>query len=725
MSRRHRTVLGAGVAVLVLGSVTSLGEAQSASGAPAAVGQMGRVTVTSTHSGARPWLNANQSPGQRAQELLSAMNLADKVHMLHGVATDQSPVPTDGYIPPIPSLGVPPITMSDGPAGIRNGQRSTELPAPIALAGSWNTHLARTYGTVIGRDARALGQDQVFAPAMNIDRDPRDGRNFEYFSEDPLLSGYLAGAVTKGIQSQDVIATLKHYVANNSETQRGFMSSDVSDRALHEIYEKNFGIAVSFGHPGSVMCSYNQINSVYACSNPYTLGDLRHVFGFNGYVVSDYPATHQTTDLAMGLNIELPRAIHFTLAKIRAALASKQISMGQINRRVYHTLKVLFQYGIFDRALATSQVPEKQDNLAARHIEEQGAVLLKNANNQLPLGPTDTKIAVIGYPAKHSAQGGGSSGVQPLSIDNGYEGITDVAGSNTTVTYNDGSNMSSVAASAAAADVAVVFVRDYSTEGADRTTLALPDGQDKLVRSVAAANPHTVVVLETGAPVLMPWLNRVSAVLEAWYPGARGGHAIARLLFGDVNPSGKLTQTWPVSTTQVPASTPREFPGVNGNEHYSEGVDVGYRWYYDHHQRPAFPFGYGGSYTSFAYSGLNISRTAGTSQQRFGISFQVRNTGTRAGRDIVQAYVSKPDRAVHTPNRELASFANVQLAPGATSEVHMRIGPRQLAYWDSNLHAFAVQRGQYRIAVGGSSGFLPLSTTYTVTRRLGTVTFRG
>lgn len=724
MSCTHRTVLIAGAVALVLGSAAALGTApRPAGGAPVHPSRV--ISAAATATGRRPWLNPKQSPQKRARELLAAMSLADKVHMLHGVAVAQSPVPTDGFIPAMPRLGVPPITMSDGPAGIRNGQRATELPAPIALAASWNTHLAKAYGAVIGRDARALGQDQVFAPAMNIDRDPRDGRNFEYFSEDPLLSGYLAGAEVKGIQSRHVVATVKHYVANNSETRRGYVSADVSDRALHEIYEKNFGVAVSFGHPGSAMCSYNRINSVYACSNPYTLGDLRHVFGFNGYVVSDYPATHRTTDLAAGLNVELPRPVHFTLKNIRRALAANRIGRGQINRRVYHTLKVLFQYGIFDRALTTSHLPEWRDNREARHIEEQGAVLLKNAKGQLPLAATDRKIAVIGYPAKHSGQGGGSSAVQPLSIDNGYRGIVDVAGKHTTVTYNDGSNVSTAASTAAAADVAVVFVRDYSTEGADRTTLVLPGNQNRLVRATAAANPHTVVVLETGAPVLMPWLRRVSAVLEGWYPGARGGHAIARLLFGKVNPSGKLQQTWPASNTQLPASTPREFPGVNGDEHYSEGVDVGYRWYYDHRRRPRFPFGYGGSYTSFGYSGLTLSRAYGTSQQRFAVSFRVRNTGPRAGRDIVQAYVSKPDRAVHTPNRELAAFANVWLAKGASTRVRMRIGPRQLAYWDSNQHAFAVQRGRYRITVGGSSRFLPLSKTYTVTRRIGTVTFSG
>jgi beta-glucosidase len=694
------------------------------------VGSVGLVLASSATTvrtaSSRPWLNARQTPEQRARELLAKMSLADKVHMLHGVDASVSPVPTDGFIPAIPRLGVPPITMSDGPAGIRNGQRATELPAPIALAATWDTHVAKWYGSLIGTQARNLGQDQVFGPAMNIDRDPRDGRNFEYFSEDPLLSGYLAGAEVKGIQGHGVIATLKHYVANNSETRRGYISADVSDRALHEIYEKNFGVAVAFGHPGSAMCSYNRINSVYACSNPYTLGDLRHVFGFNGYVVSDYPATHRTTDLAMGLNIELPKAVHFTLPRIRRALRAGQIGRGQINRRVYHVLLVLFQYGIFDRALTTSHINQTSANVEARKVEEQGAVLLKNTG-VLPLGAADRRIAIIGSSAKRSAQGRGSSRVQPLSLDNSYRAIAHmaarVAGRRARITYAGGSNMSHVRRVAAAADVAIVFVRNYSGEGTDHTTLALPGNQDRLVRTAAAANPHTVVVLETGGPVLLPWLRRVHGVLEAWYPGASGGHAIARLLFGKVNPSGKLQQTWPRSNGQLPASTPSEFPGVNGNEHYSEGVDVGYRWYYDHRQHPQFSFGFGGSYTSFRYSKLTLSRSAGTSQQRFWISFSVSNTGHRPGREVVQAYVSKPDRAVHTPNRELAAFAKVRLRTGRTTHVRMRIGPRQLAYWDSNQHAFAVQRGPYRIFVGGSSRSLPLAKTYTVTRRIGTVAF--
>jgi beta-glucosidase len=721
MNRTSRTMLVLGAAGLVIASSAPMQVAPRAASAaprPAAANTSARTAM--------PWLNARQSPSRRAGELLARMSLADKVHLLHGVSIAESPVPTDGFISAVPRLGIPPITMSDGPAGIRNGQRATELPAPIALAASWDTHLAKAYGGLIGREARALGQDQVFGPAMNIDRDPRDGRDFEYLSEDPLLSGFMAGAEVKGIQSHGVIATVKHYVANNSETNRGYISADVSQRALHEIYEKNFGVAVAFGHPGSAMCSYNRINSVYACSDPQTLGDLRHVFGFNGYVVSDYPATHRTTDLARGMNIELPRARHFTLQNIRNALATGQLGRGQINRRVEHILKVLFQYGIFDRALKTSRIAEKQDAEEARRVEEQGAVLLRNTGI-LPLGSRNRRIAVIGSTAEHAAQGTGSSRVQALSLDNGVRAIAGLArrvvGRRARVTYASGSSISRARVVAARAGVAIVFARNYEGEGFDRTTLALPRHENRLVSAVAAANPNSVVVLETGGPVLLPWLNRVKAVLEAWYPGERGGHAIARLLYGKVNPSGKLQQTWPRSNSQLPDRTRREFPGVDGNEHYSEGVDVGYRWYYDHSQRPRYPFGYGLTYSRFRYSHLSLSRSSGTSRQRFRISFSVKNTGRRSGRDIVEVYINKPNRSVHTPNHELAAFAKVWLRRGRTARVRMRVGPRELAYWAIRRHAFAVQRGSYRIMVGGSSRRLPLTARYRVTRRIGTLAF--
>ena len=509
---------------------------------------------------ARPWADSSQDPATRAAELLAAMNLPEKVQFLHGVDTSASPVPTVGYIPPIPRLGVPGITMTDGPAGVRNGQPATELPAPIAQAASFDPAVAQAYGSVEGADARALGQDQLFGPGMNIDRVPTNGRNFEYFSEDPLLSGTIGGANVRGIQSHGVIATVKHWVGNNQEANRMQVSAAIPDRALHEIYERNFGIAVAQGNPGSVMCSYNRIDTVYSCSNAETLErDLRGQFGFDGYVVSDYPATHAVTDIADGLNVELPTGVNVNLASVQAALAAGTLMQADIDTRVRETLTVLFRFGLFDRdAQATSPIDAAADEAAAQRIEEQSAVLLKNAGGVLPV--QSRSIAVIGATAKTSAQGGGSSQVDPISVDNAYDAIVARAGSSAKVSYDDGSDPAAAAAAARSAGVALVFVRDFSSEGSDRANLSLPNDQDALVSAVAAANPHTVVVLETGAPVLMPWLDRVAGVVEAWYPGARGGRRSPGCSPGTSTSPASCRRPGPRPTTRCPprrrSSTP-------------------------------------------------------------------------------------------------------------------------------------------------------------------------
>lgn len=662
------------------------------------------------------WMNANQTPQARADELLSAMTLADKVNMLHGVDTSASPVPAVGYIPPIPSLDVPGVTMSDGPAGVRNGTNpSTELPSPSAEAASFDTDVAQQYGTVLGTDAKDLGIDQIFGPGMNIQRVPTNGRDFEYYSEDPYLSGTMGGADVRGIQSQGVIATIKHYVGNNQETNRMSVSDTVDDRTLHEIYEKNFGIAVQDGDPGSVMCSYNQINGSYSCDDSETLGSLRSQLGFTGYVVSDYPATHATTSIADGLDVELPTGVFNTMANVQTALANGSITMTDIDNRVRETLTVMFRFGLFDRPAPTqTPIDQAADNTAAQNIEAQSAVLLKDEDAVLPLTSATTSVAVIGAPAKNSAQGGGSSQVTPLSVDNALAAITARAGSSTAVTYADGSNLTTAAANAKAAQVALVFVSDSESEGSDRPNLDLPDNQDALVSAVAAANPNTVVVLQTGSAVLMPWLSDVKGVLQTWYPGARGGAATAQLLWGDVDPSGKLPQTWPASNSQVPASTPAQYPGVNGVADYSEGIYVGYRWYDEYDQTPLFPFGYGLSYTTFSYSDIKLAQQSGTAASPVTVSFDVTNTGDVAGAEAPQVYISKPDTLAPVPPKELGAYAKVQLAPHQTKTVTLTVDPEQLSYWDSGAQAFTVQDGTYGIAVGGSSASLPLHTTYRV-----------
>ncbi|WP_433187263.1 glycoside hydrolase family 3 C-terminal domain-containing protein [Actinoallomurus sp. CA-150999] len=686
----------------------------------AAGGLLVPVQSASADAG-QPWMNAAQSPSSRADELLAAMTLADKVNMLHGSAG--APVPTVGYIAPIPRLHVPGITMTDGPAGVRDRvDKSTALPSPSALAAGFDPRLAEEYGSVLGGDARALGQDVVFGPGQNIQRVPVNGRNFEYFSEDPYLSGTLSGADVRGIQRHGVIATVKHYVANNQETNRKTVSANMDDRTLHEIYEKNFGVAVADGRPGAAMCSYNRINDVYACDDSETLGSLRSQLGFTGFVVSDYPATHATTSIRDGLNVELPAGVFNTLPNVRAALDKGSITMADIDARVRETLKVLFRFGLFDRdTTARGPIDQDADNAVAQRIEAQSAVLLKNDGNVLPLGSSAHDIAVIGAPAKASAQGGGSSKVNPLSMDNAYDAIVSRAGSSATVSYADGSDLGQAAATAKSAQVALVFVKDGEAEGSDRVDLSLPGNQDALVDAVAKANPHTVVVLQTGSAVLMPWLKQVEGVLQTWYPGARGGAATAQLLWGDVNPSGKLPQTWPASNTQTPVGTPAQYPGIDGETSYSEGVYVGYRWYDQHDETPLFPFGHGLSYTRFRYGDLRLRHSSGDSRDPVTVSFKITNTGDRAGAEAPQVYVGKPDTLAPTAPKELGAFGKVELAPHETKTVTLTVNPRELSYWDSGAQAFTVQDGSYPIAVGGSSASLPLHATYRVRKTDGPV----
>jgi beta-glucosidase len=682
---------------------------------PDAGGGMATAAASADAEQDRPWTDTSRTPEERADALLKEMTFDEKVGMLHG--TLGSPVPTTGYIAPIRRLGVPGVTMTDGPAGIRNGQKATALPAPVAQAASFDTEVAEQYGQTVGREARARGQSQVFGPGTNIQRVPVNGRNFEYYSEDPYLSGTIAGADTDGIQSQGVIATVKHYMANNQETDRMTVSSDIDERTLHEIYGKPFELAVRKGRPGSVMCSYNRVNTVYACSSAHTLRTmLRSRFGFDGYVVSDYPSTHSTSDLAAGLNVELPLPVLVNSLTVRTSLLGSGLTQADIDQRVREVLIVLFRFGLFERdGTATSPIDEKAGNAAAQRVAEQSSVLLKNDDGALPLTDSANEIAVIGSSAADSRQGGGSSQVDPLSEDTALDAVKKRAGASAHVTYHDGRDARAAAKAAKSADVALVFAHDEESEGSDRSSLSLPGNQDELISKVAEANPETAVVLQTGGPVLMPWLSQVKSVLETWYPGARGGAATARLLWGDVNPSGKLPQTFPAREEDVPANTKAQYPGVNGTAHYTEGVDVGYRWYDKTDTKPLFPFGHGLSYSDFEYSDLRLEKDSGGRGDPVNLSFTVTNTGKHAGSEAAQAYVSKPNDEVYSPPKELGSFRKVSLEPGESKQVRLSVDPRQLSYWDTDTKGFRVRHGEYGIAVGSSSRALPLTDTYRVT----------
>lgn len=692
--------------------LSALGIAAVVALTPALMGSAGATP-------ARPWMNTALTPEQRAAKLVSAMNLSQKIHMLSGTKLTGPHTPAIGYIPPIPELGIPEFVQSDGPAGVRNGRNpATKFPSPVAYASSWDPAMARLEGRIAGEEARALGTDQIYGPGFNIARNPLGGRGFEYYGEDPYLSGTMATANVKGMQSAGVIATLKHYVANNQETARHINSSEVPERALHEIYMKPFEMAVKQAHPGSVMCSYNAINGTHGCSNYYTLTKyLRHAWGFNGYVVTDFPASWSTEDFKNGLNVEMPQTFTSFEPTVRLAMKQGRLSEKDIDARVKETLTVMFRFGMFDRTKQIHPVNVARGNAAAQKIAEQGAVLLKNKNATLPLKTSSARhIAVFGTPAKVAVGGGGSSNVSPTQTDTALEEITKRS-RGAKVTYSPGANPAAAAVQAKKADVAIVFVTNLTMEAMDRTTIDLMPQQTALIEKVAAANKNTIVVVNTGGPISMPWLPKVAAVLNMWQPGQAGGKATAALLYGDVNPSGHLPQTFPVADGQWPAHTLAQFPGgpLGLTPTYSEGVFVGYRWYQTRNQVPLFPFGYGLSYTTFAYSAPRLQATSGAANAPIKVTFTVTNTGKRTGATVPQVYVGKPrDRGVSVPSKELGGFQKVYLRPGESKTITITVQPQQLSYWNSTAHKFVVMPGVYRIYLGSNANDTPYSVNYTV-----------
>jgi beta-glucosidase len=673
-------------------------------------------------TGACPWLDSTQSPDQRAGELLAAMTIDEKIAMVHGV--DFGYFGTAGHIPGNARLCIPELLLNDAGAGVGDAQvNTTAFPAGIAQAASWDPQLQRRFGAALGWEAWHKGIGVMLAPGINIARVPMNGRNFEYAGEDPYLAGQTAAAAIRGIQSQHVIATVKHYLANNQETDRMTVSSDVDERTLHEIYLPGFEAAVKQGGTGAVMCSYNRINSVYACENPATLTDvLKKEWGFGGFVMSDWTATHSTAPAAnAGLDMEMPTGQYFGDA-LKTAVADGEVPASRLDDMVRRILRTMFAVGVFDHP----PVPEPQAFAAAvntpgeaelaRGIAEQGTVLLKNKDNVLPLDGVGKKIALIGQAAgaagAEQAYGGGGSSHVPLAgsvpVVSPQQGITQRAAANgDTVVYADGTVIADAIAAAKAADVAVVYANDAETEGADRPNLGLnygtcslaactqyPISQDQLIEQVAQANPNTVVVLNTGGPVRMPWLGQVKAVLEAWYPGQEDGNAAASILFGDVNPSGKLPQTFPVSENDLPTQSSAQYPGVNGHATYSEGLQVGYRWYDGRNIAPLFPFGFGLSYTTFRYSDIHATSS--------GVTVTITNTGSRAGAEVAQVYIAQPATAGEPP-KQLKGYQKVYLQPGQSTTVTIPLDPRAFAHWDTTRHIWVIDKGTYQVLVGASA----------------------
>jgi beta-glucosidase len=840
---------------------------------------------------------AKPAAPSKVDGLVAAMTVEEKLTFLSG-STDPAGYGQAGYIPGVPRLNIPPLRLTDGPAGIRTNQPATALPAPVAMASTFSPDLAKQFGQILGRDSRARHQNVFLGPMVNIVRVPQAGRNFETLGEDPLLAGRLVAAEIQGIQSEGTIATVKHYAFNNQENQRTTVSADVDERTGREIYLPAFEAAIKAGSL-SVMSSYNKVNGTYASENPAILTDvLRKDFGFKGFVMSDWGGVHSAAALKAGNEMEMPSGRNF--GALADMVKKGELPESVINEGVKRILSSMEIAGLL--APDARPVPEiPTTSPAARDIAIQGAVLLKNQGNVLPLSKEDQQsVAVIGPTAKVLlVGGGGSAAVQPMRRDvpldvlqrklvagakvayaKGYDldgelvpatvlrpGATiNIVGSNalpagSTFTWNGtviapktgdyifklqsaggrGSLLTGAQATAAqqqaaggargagpgggpgagpgapgaapaggqqagaraggqgagapgaagptgiipagvpgfggaallptadglsnastpihleanvptpisvtaggtgrggaqpvqvrlawvspdieqariaeavtaakAAKVAIVFVYDEGTEGRDRASLSLPGIQDKLVAAVAAANPRTVVVMNNGAPVLMPWADQVAAILQMWYPGQEGADATAAILVGEAAPGGRLPVTFPKRAEDAPTAKPERYPGVNLKGEYSEGIFVGYRWYDQEKIEPLFPFGFGLTYTTFAYSNVAVKR-AGSG---YDVTFTLKNTGTREGTEVPQVYVGPPAPApVPMAVKALAGFERVTLAPGASKPVTVHVDQQPLSYWSTKDHKYVVAGGKRTFMVGASSRDIKLKADVTV-----------
>jgi len=800
-----------------------------------------------------PWRDPSLPVAARLDALLAKLSMPQKLTWIHGTIG-----PYDGYVPGIPDLDVPSLDLGDGSAGIRSSTTSSALPMPLGLAATWNRTLAAQYGETLGRDARALGINALLGPMVNIDRIPAGGRNFESLGEDPDLAAGMVVPEIESVQAQSVIAVVKHYAVNSQQNGRRRDSMDVDMRTFHEIYLPAFAAAVREAHVGGIMCAYNQVNTSWSCENKQLYDVLRKELGFDGFVVSDWYAQHDIyLSIFNGLDLEMPVGAIYG-PYLTQAVEHGNVKPALIDQHIGRTLGAMLRLGLFDHPPTKTPLPAAADLAVARRVVDEGAVLLKNDGNLLPLDVTRVRsLALIGPNIEPAPTfGGGSARVEtPAGVPGPLSAIRAAVGPATAVTYayaqgipfmddvptvdllalqppsgnghgllgeyfasadlsgtpsvtrvdqsvafdlhhlgidsarwtgtlrvpvtgayaiaaegacacrivvgtttlvdtwaspavvkpvpmtlqagiayplafswhRGGDNFARLeweppagapaldiqraAAVAKSAQVAVVFAGDFETEGRDRTTLALMGRQNELIEAVAAANPRTVVVLNTGAAILMdPWLASVRSVLDMWYPGEAAGLATADLLFGAVNPSGKMPVTFPARADVVPATVaygPEPADGPARSVPYVERLDVGYRWYDAHNNAPLFPFGFGLSYTTFALSNLQVSPRSSDPAQPLAVSVDVTNSGQRPGSEVVQLYVSDPAE-LGEPPRQLRGFEKVALAPGETKHVTLQMPRRAFAIWEDP-GGWHVHGGTYTIAAGSSSRDLPLT----------------
>ena len=698
------------------------------------------VVARGADSPAMPWRNAALAPEERARLLDQALTSDERLGLLHGifaVPVFGKPLPAGaigsaGYVAGLDRLGIPALQESDASLGVANpfnvrpGAGATPLPSGLALAATFDADAAYRGGAMIGQEAWRSGFNVLLAGGANLARDPRNGRNFEYLGEDPLLAGTLDGASIKGIQDQHVVSTMKHFAINDQETDRHGLSARIGEASLRESDLLAFELALEGGHPGSVMCAYNRVGGTYACSNDRLLnGVLKGDWGFLGWVMSDWGAVHGVDDAKAGLDQESGQELDskvFFGQPLADAVQSGAFPAARVSDMAQRILRTMFAVGLFEHPPVKTPLDVEADAKVARRVAEEGTVLLANPSGLLPLQAGLKRIVVIGGHADSGVlSGGGSSQVVPIggmapAIAMGGDGAmapfrtmvfdpsspfkaikAKAAGAE--VRFNDGSYPAAAAALAKGADAVVIFATQWMIEGEDVPDLTLPNGQDALIEAVAAVNPKTIVVLETGGPVLMPWLNKVGAVVEAWYPGAKGGDAIADILFGAINPSGRLPLTFPVSAAQLPRPEIPGFGGTDGAQfdvdYTIEGADVGYRWYARKKLKPLFPFGFGLSYTSFDYTNLKVD-----GGDTLSVSFDVLNVGKVAGQDVPQVYLTgKPGK----DTTRLIGWERVAVQPGETVHVTLKADPRLVADYDETAHGWRIDAGKYQVAVGKSA----------------------
>jgi len=691
---------------------------------------------------------------QHANQLLTQMTQDQKIQLVYGAGgpvTNIFPLPRGGagWVPGIPALGIPDLYLADGSVGVGNSVgQATALPSSIASAASWDVSEAYKYGSVIGAEMRAYGMNVNLGGNVNlIGREPRDGRTFETKGEDPILAGKIAAAHINAIQDQHVIGGIKHFALNDQETGRTTADVHIDERGMRESDLLAFEIGVKDANVQSVMCSYNLVNDVYACENAHLLNDiLKGDWQFPGLVMSDWWATHSTVAAALnGLDQEQPDDAFF--ASLGPAISGGQVPQSRLDNMVHRILRAMYAAGLFDYPESPGPVDTVTDQAIAQEAEEQGAVLLKNGGGQLPLNAATVKsIAIIGSHADIGVlSGGGSAQVTPTGGPALREGYPNPPGwaqviwdpssplqaiqamaPGAAVRFDPGTNAAAAAALAAASQVAIVFVSQWTSEGMDLPSLNFTDvihsppiDQDGLVAAVAAANPHTIVVMENAGAQVMPWLASVSAVLEAWFPGQRGGPAIANLLFGAVNPSGKLPITFPASVDQLPHPVIAQPP--DGTTpfpvDYSEGFSVGYKWYDSQGFTPLFPFGFGLSYTTFVFSSAAVVNNMAFAKPNFQVTFNLTNTGSVAGAEVAQVYLAFPASTGEPPKR-LVGWQKVFLQAGAAQQVTIEVDANDsshpLSYWDVNSNAWLIAPGVYTVYLGNSSSGASLITAGTL-----------